>query len=418
MSETLANVAELNSDPVAVPGDGPRRTDELIEEPCRTTPELYQRLDYVFSKPGVLLAELRKAGYITDPPTAFTVWNAYRRHRPILQEGPAGAGKTQLALSVAEVTGMRVIRLQCYPGITDDKAIGHYNEALQRIFSQILSSKEASIEEINRQISSRKFFITGPLLDSIECEDPCVLLIDEVDKVSEDFESMLLELLSAWELSAPGLGTIKAKSIPLTFVTSNAVRDLGNPLRRRSYYIEVKHPTPELEARIVAYKTQSLPIETHVFIAGMALALRSYTMLKHPSISEMTDIAASMKLMELKTITPEQQEVFLPLLAKRKEDLRALRISDKFASIVSQANDFVLHVKLKVAESRGLVGPEITQISVDRVVEKLKNTPELREMRGIIEAIEFTTFPDNEMKRIGSEKAEFELTKKGGNKLG
>lgn len=398
---------------VVTPGKGSQCIEGALEGTVEAGPTLRQRLNYVFSNPGVLLRELRKVGYITDPPTAFTVWHAFKQNLPIIQEGPAGAGKTQLALSVAQVTGMRVIRLQCYPGITDDKAIGHYNEALQRIFSQILNSKEMSITEINRQISSRDFFITGPLLESIECEEPCVLLIDEVDKVSGDFEAMLLQLLSEWKLSASGLGTIEARSIPLTFVTSNAVRDLGDPLRRRGTYIEVKHPTPELEARIVAYKTKTLPIETHVFIAGMAQALRSYPMSKHPSISEMTNIAVAMQLMGITTITPEQQEVILPLLAKRKEDIRQLRVRDKFTSIVSQANDFVLHVKLKVAEERGLVGPEITQISVDRVIERLKDSEELLK---VIEAVELTTFPDKEIRQIGSEKAAFELSKKGGKK--
>ncbi len=381
-----------------------------LEEADAPLSALRQRLEYIFSNPGALLRALRTVGYITDAPTAFTVWQAYRLNRPILQEGPAGAGKTQLALSVAQVTGMNIVRLQCYPGITDDKAIGRYNESLQRIFSQIFNSKDMSLEEINQKISSREFFRTGPLLESIESEEPVVLLIDEVDKVPHEFEAMLLELLSVWELSAPGLGTIKAKSIPLTFLTSNAERDLADPLRRRSLYIEVKHPTPELEAHIVAYKTPSLPIETHVFIAGMALALRAYTMKKPPSISEMSDIAAAMQLMGLTTIVPEHQEIFLPLLAKRKDDIGKLRLGGAFADIVNQANHFVLHVKLKIAEELGEIGEDILQTPVDKLVERLR---ESEAMLKKVEAIQFASFPDREIRLIEAEKAAFEESKKG-----
>ncbi len=385
-------------------------TPTQLEIEVQPRSAIRQRLDYVFSSPGVLLRELRAVGYMTGPSTAFTVWNAYKQNLPIIQEGPAGAGKTQLALSISKVTGMRIVRLQCYPGITDDKAIGHYNESLRQIFSQILNSQNLSLEEINAKISSREFFITGPLLESIESEDPVILLIDEVDKVPHEFEAMLLELLSVWELSAPGLGTIQAKSIPLTFLTSNAERDLADPLRRRSAYIEVQHPTPELEAQIVAYKTPNLPVETHLFIAGLAMSLRSYPMKKHPSISEMSNIASAMELMGLRTILPEHQEVILPLLAKRKEDIKQLRLRDKFSSIVSQANDYVLHIKLKVAEERGLVGPDLLQYGVENIVEKLKLDEEAMH---VVESIEFQTFPDREIRQIEAEKADYEERKKG-----
>jgi hypothetical protein len=219
-------------------------------------------------------------------------------------------------------------------------------------------------------------------------------------------------LLSVWELSAPGLGTIRAKSIPLTFLTSNAERDIADPLRRRSFYIEVRHPTPELEARIVAYKTPSLPIETHVFIAGMAQALRVYTMKKPPSISEMCDIAVAMELMHLKTImpTPEQREIFLPLLAKRKDDIGKLRLGGAFADIVNQANYFVLHVKLKIAEERGEVSEEVLDTPVDKIVDRLRTSEEDLKR---VEAISFTSFPDREIKLIEAEKASFEASKKG-----
>lgn len=393
MSESL--IQEESESTVA---DNDAALEVLPIEPAeRPLSVIRQRLNYVFEKPGHLLEELRKVGYITDVPTVIALWSAFRLNRPIIQEGPAGAGKTQLALSVSKVTGMRIVRLQCYPGITDDKAIGRYNTSLQGIFSQVLNAKNVDIDEINLQIRSRKFFITGPLLEAIESEDPCILLIDEVDKVPHEFEAMLLELLSVWEISAPGMGTISAKSIPLTFLTSNAERDLADPLRRRSIYLEIKHPTAKLEAQIVSFKTPNLPVETHVFIAGLAQALRSYPMKKSPSISEMSDIALAMDLMGLTTILPIHQEVMLPLLAKRSEDIRFLRGRDQFAAIVTQANDFILLIKLKMAQAQGIVPVNVFKCRASEVIGELKKRPELVAK---VQTMKITEFPDKEISQI------------------
>jgi MoxR-like ATPase len=383
-----------------------------VEQAAPPLSAIRQRLAEVFSTQGSLLQELRNVGYITDPPTAFLVWNGFMMNRPIIQEGPAGAGKTQLALSVSKVTGMRIVRLQCYPGITDDKAIGHFNHSLQQIFSQILNSRNVDIDDINREISSRDFFVTGPLLEAIESEDPCILLIDEVDKVPHEFEAMLLELLSVWEISIPGMGTIRAKSIPLTFITSNAERDIADPLRRRSVYMEIQHPTALLEAQIVSYKTPNLPVETHVFIAGLAQALRAYQMKKHPSISEMTDIASAMDLMGLTTIGPEHQEIILPLLAKRKEDIKFLRMKDQFAAIVTQANDFILLIKLKMAESQGVVAKGIFKCRASEVVTKLKGGDYPEVLQKVREMV-LTGFPEKEIKQIEADRRAEKEGKKG-----
>jgi len=344
-------------------------------------------------------------GYMTSAETASTVWFSYKMDRPYLLEGPAGAGKTQLAVSISKVTGMKIVRLQCYPGIGADQAIGRYNLSLQQLFVLVNKDREIDFDQIRKQIMTRKFFITGPLLDAIEAKEKCILLIDEVDKVPHEFEAMLLELLSVWELSSPGLGTIQATTVPLTFLTSNNERILADPLRRRCLFTEIKHPTALLEAKIVAFKTSSLPVESHLFIAGFAQSLRTYPMKKHPSISEMSDIATAMQLMGLTVILPEHQEIFLPLLAKRPEDTKMLRLDSKFAAIVTQANDFVLQVKRKLAVKYGVLGAEILQI-----------TPEdlrLASCRPQIEAIEITQFPEEEMKQIEAESAAARAAKKG-----
>jgi MoxR-like ATPase len=362
----------------------------LAEGQFRTQQE---RLDYIFSSPQVVLEELTRVGYMTNIETAYTLWHAYHLDLPIIQEGPAGAGKTQLAVSVSKITHMRIVRLQCYPGITADQAIGRYDESLRQLYVLVMKDRQIDFEEIGKEIKHRKFFITGPLLESIESPEKCILLIDEVDKVPHEFEAMLLELLSVWELSSPGLGTIVATTKPLTFLTSNNERDLADPLLRRSAYIEVKHPTALLEAQIVAFKTSSLPMETHVFIAGLAQALRLYPMQKHPSISEMSNIASAMELSGLTTILPEHRERMLPLLAKRKRDLGALRLSDRFANVVMQANDYVYQVKLKLAVKKGILGAEALRLNGEAIRKSA-------EIRHSLDRVEIDEFPEDEMKQI------------------
>lgn len=366
------------------------------EQPLRELKIQQERLDYVFSSPMVLLQELTGVGYMTDVETAYTLWLNYHLDLPMVQGGPAGAGKTQLALSVSTITGMRIIRLQCFLGITSDKAIGRYDESLRQLYVLRVKDSEVSFDEIAKEVMSRKFFITGPLLESIESPKKCILLIDEIDKVPHEFEAMLLELLSGWTLSYPGGGTIEATTRPLTFLTSNNERDLGDPLLRRSSYKEVKHPTALLEAQIVAYKTSSLPTETHLFIAGLAQALRLYPMRKHPSISEMSNIASAMALCGWTTLLPEHREIILPLLAKRPKDLSTLRMRNQFESLIMQANDYVYQVKLKLAVKNGILGTEALRLDGEDIRKSLH-------IKRALDNMKIEQFPENEMKQIEEE---------------
>jgi MoxR-like ATPase len=199
---------------------------------------------------------LRASGYIADSVATTTVYLADNLHKPVLLEGPAGSGKTQLAYAIAAAAETNVERLQCYQGINDEKAIGRFDESLQRLCVE-LRAKSAIVEWESLQIElhSRQFFFAGPLLCALEYKRPCVLLIDELDKVDAAFEALLLELLSVWQLSIPKLGTVKAESIPFVVLTSNEERRIGDPLRRRSFYLRVEHPTAEREAEIVALRT-------------------------------------------------------------------------------------------------------------------------------------------------------------------
>ena len=288
------------------------------------------------------LAALERVGYFTDQKTATTVYLAGKLHRPIMLEGPAGSGKSELATSVSRAYGVPILRLQCYQGINEEKAIGQYDKSLQELYVLLMSKSDRTPDwaEIKREVTSRAYFIAGPLLEAIEHEQRCVLLIDEIDKVDYAFEAMLLELLSVWTLSIPKLGTVRATSIPFVFLTSNQERHLGDPLRRRSFYLVVEHPTAEREAAIVAKRTPHASEKTHRYIAGLAKSLRAYTMEKPPSISEMNDVALAMQLLGIEQMKPEHKDIMLPLIAKTEGDRKRLLMKQAFESIVRIAGRY------------------------------------------------------------------------------
>jgi MoxR-like ATPase len=296
----------------------------------------------MLTSPSETLAALKRAGYLTDSKTATAVYLAGSIHRPILLEGPAGAGKTELAQSVARACAVPLLRLQCYQGIDEDKAIGQYDRSLQELYVLLMSKSAEPPDwaQIKREITSRAYFMAGPLLEAIEQEDPCVLLIDEIDKVDYAFEAMLLELLSVWTLSIPRMGTVRATSIPLVFLTSNQERRLGDPLRRRCFYLVVEHPNAEREAAIVASCWPRVGAATHRFIAGLAKSLRAYTLEKPPSISEMNDVAMAMELLGIERILPAHKEIMLPLIAKTEGDRKRLLMKEAFESIVRMAANY------------------------------------------------------------------------------
>jgi MoxR-like ATPase len=295
----------------------------------------------VFSSLQELRQRLRATGYIADPVGTSTVYLAACLHKPLLLEGPAGSGKTQLAYAVADAASTIVERLQCYQGIGEDKAIGKFDEPLQQLCVD-LKAKSTSVEWNGLQIElhGRRFFSAGPLLRALEYRNPCVLLIDELDKVDPAFEAMLLELLSAWQLSIPKLGTVKAESIPFVVLTSNEERRIGDPLRRRSFYLRVEHPTAEREAEIVRLRTPDSSHEFHAGMAGLAKALRGWSLEKPPSISEILDLAQALKVLGEERVTPEMRDLLLPLLAKTEADRRKLCLRDGFASLVHDAQQY------------------------------------------------------------------------------
>jgi MoxR-like ATPase len=301
--------------------------------------------DAMFDSINELGAKLSATGYFIDPVMIQVVYLAAKLQKPLLLEGPAGSGKTQLALSVAAAAGTHVERLQCYRGVTEDKAIGRFDEGLQRLYMEFSRGQHENWQAVQANLKGRDFFRPGPLMRALECERPCVLLIDEIDKVDEGFEALLLEILSAWQLSIPEFGTVTAKSIPFVVLTSNEERRLGDPIRRRSLYVRVEHPTPAREAEIIASHTPEADETFHREMAGIALSFRNYSLEKPPSVSEMIDFANALELLGTDHVTEEHRDILLPFLAKTDDllyllamELRATRkrigfaLSDVFRS--------------------------------------------------------------------------------------
>lgn len=294
----------------------------------------------MFNSVADLTLKLQSTGYFIDPVMIQVVFLAARLQKPLLLEGPAGSGKTQLALSVAAAAGTHVERLQCYRGVTEAQAIGRFDEGLQRLYMEFSKGQQEDWKSIQANLNGRDFFRPGPLMRALECERPCVLLIDELDKVDDGFEAMLLEAFSAWQLSIPEFGTVPARSIPFVVLTSNEKRRLGDPIRRRSLYVRVEHPTPEREAEIIASRTPAAEESFHREIAGIALSFRNYSLEKPPSVSEMIDFARALEILGKDHVTEEHRDVLLPFLAKTEKDRRHLMLREGFKSLLDDGARF------------------------------------------------------------------------------
>ncbi|MFM7892436.1 MAG: AAA family ATPase, partial [Actinomycetota bacterium] len=222
---------------------------------------------------------LKTINYLADDGIAGVVYLAQRLGKPVLIEGPAGTGKTQLAKSVAELTGARLIRLQCYEGLDEAKALYEWNYKKQLLRIQADKASD-SWSQVHDDIFSREFLLTRPLLEAISAADPVVLLIDEVDRVEVETEALLLEVLSEYQVSIPELGTITAKQIPMVFLTSNNTRELSEALKRRCLYLHVDYPDMEREKEIVLAKVPDVSANLADQIARIVRSIRQLDLKK------------------------------------------------------------------------------------------------------------------------------------------
>ena len=266
---------------------------------------------------------LRKVDYLSDESIAGIVYLADRLGKPILVEGPAGTGKTQLAKSVAEISGARLIRLQCYEGLDESKALyeWNYKKQLLRIQASRGESETAGWDQIEEDIFSDDFLLTRPLLEAIRAEDPVVLLIDEVDRVEIETEALLLEILSDYQVSIPELGTITARQIPMVFLTSNNTRELSEALKRRCLYLHVDYPDMEREKEIVLTKVPGVTETLADEIARIVRSIRQIELKKAPSVSETIDWARTLVLLGKDHVDADTAVGTVNILLKYQSDI-------------------------------------------------------------------------------------------------
>ena len=286
-----------------------------------------------------LIEGLAGVGYIASRRIATALYMAVHLQKPILVEGSAGVGKTELALSTAALLGLPLIRMQCYEGLDESKALYEWKYGKQLLYTQILKDRmgaqlaEAggSMDEamdrlhgIGDLFFSEPFLEPRPLMKALQEDDGCVLLIDEIDKSDEAFEAFLLEVLSAYQVSIPELGVLKAKTPPIVFLTSNNVRDLGDALKRRCLHLHIPLPDAALERKIVASRVPGIEAKLTHELVGFVQSLRTLDLRKSPSISETVDWARALILLNAESLDGDVVRDSLNVLLKFEQDIAAV----------------------------------------------------------------------------------------------
>ena len=280
--------------------------------------------------------QLRDQGYVCDKNIATVVFLAERLEKPVLVEGPAGVGKTELAKVVAAATGCQLIRLQCYEGLDEAKALYEWEYSKQLLYTQILKERFSEVmsgaksvreaaDRVGREDSvffSESFIVPRPLLNAITAETPTLLLIDEVDKGDPEFEAFLLEVLSDFQVSVPELGTIRAKQKPLVYLTSNNSREMSDALKRSCLHLYIDYPGEELETRILETKVPDAGKRLIEDIVRMMQRLREMDLKKTPSISETLDWARALLALNASELDDEVVNQTLNVILKYEGDVR------------------------------------------------------------------------------------------------
>lgn len=271
-----------------------------------------------------LKQKMDAAGYVYDDTMATVLYVALLLGRPLLIEGDAGVGKTEIAKVMASALGRELVRLQCYEGLDESKALYEWNYQKQLLSIQVNRDAQQR-EELMDSLFSEEYLLERPLLKSIRSQQPVVLLIDEVDKADEEFEAFLLELLSEQQVTVPEIGTIRAKTVPFVVLTSNRARPLSEALRRRCAYLHIDYPDMDKELAILRKK---LPHVDDRLCAQVALAVQKLrsneAILKKPSIAETLDWAAALDALGLRELTPEAMAQTAGFVLKNNEDMQLL----------------------------------------------------------------------------------------------
>jgi MoxR-like ATPase len=292
--------------------------------------------DHPVEYPGTvaeLTRQLRDGGYLADRGLATTLLVSLSLGRPVLLEGEVGVGKTEVAKVLADVFGRRLIRLQCYEGITTSQALYEWDYARQMLQIRALSAAEATDEKSVDQLFGPKFLLERPLLEAVRQGDRAVLLIDEVDRADDEFEAFLLEVLSDFQISIPELGTIRADSSPVVILTSNRTRELHDALRRRCLYHWIGYPTAEREAEIVAVREPAAAEQLVRKVVAAVQRLRELDLAKPPGVAETIDWVRTLGVLGETELTAAAAADTLGAVVKDRDDLDL--VHDSLAEIIS-----------------------------------------------------------------------------------
>jgi len=277
--------------------------------------------------------KLASAGYLASDAVATTVFLASELGKPLLVEGPAGVGKTELSRAVAQACGADLVRLQCYEGVDESRAIYEWNHAKQLL--RISARQDETWQEAKSDIFSEEFLLPRPLLTAIRGDGPTVLLIDETDKADVEIEGLLLEVLGDFQITIPELGTVTASRRPFVVLTSNATRELSEALRRRCLFLHIEFPSPELEREIVALKVPDLDVTLSESVVRVVNALRAMPLRKAPSVSETLDWARTLVALGADTLTADVVSESLGVILKHTDDIDKARTKLDLDAVLS-----------------------------------------------------------------------------------